>query len=79
MNNSPKNQRDIQEIISYIKDLISIKVGNRKVLDVDVANSLEISDGKLYTCKYRGVIPYENIVYFCQKENILLDKILFKS
>ena len=69
----------MQEIVSYIKDLISIKIGNRKVLDKDVANSLEITDGKLYTCKYREIIPYENIIYFCQKENVSLDKILFES
>jgi len=79
MQYSRRSRRDIGEIISYIKDLISPKIGNRKILDGDVANSLDISDGKLYSCKSRGVIPYEDIVYFCQKENISIDELLLKA
>lgn len=79
MKYSRRSRRDIGEIISYIKVLISPKIGCRKILDVDVANSLEISDGKLYSCKSRGVIPYDDIVYFCQKENLSIDEVLFKA
>ena len=79
MKYSRRSRRDIGEIITYIKDLISPKIRNRKILDVDVANSLEISDGKLYSCKSRGVIPYDDIVYFCQKENLSIDELLLKA
>ena len=74
-----RSRRDIREIISYLKDLISLKIKDRKVLEGDVANLLEISDGKLYSCKSRGVIPYDDIVYFCQKENLSIDDLLLKA
>jgi len=77
MKYSRRLRRNIKEIIVYIKYLISDNQ-REKVLDRDVANKLAITNKKLYTCKSRGVIPYEDIVYFCQKENISIDEILLK-
>jgi len=74
-----KNRRNMTEIVSYIKDLISLKVGNSPVKDSQVADELEITTNKLAACKKRDSIPYEDLTYYCQKNNLSLDDMLFQK
>ena len=73
-----KNKRNITEIITYIKALLLPKNGNKKIFDNHVADELSISLAKLQACKKRDKIPYEDLFYYCQKNNISTDELFFQ-
>ena len=73
MNNK---KRSVDDIVEYIKDLISLSVGNRYVFDKDVANELNITPGNLSRCKQKDTIPINEIKIFCLKRNLNIDEIL---
>lgn len=58
------------EIIENIKDLKGLKV------DRDVAKILRMSDTAFYNHKSRGSIPTDNILTFCEVEDISSDWLL---
>lgn len=74
-----KKTRSIHEILKYLKDLLLPKFKPNKVRDADVADELKISANKLAACKKRGKIPYEDLIYYCQKKSLSTDEILFKQ
>lgn len=61
---------DIKEIIEKIKDIISLKITNKKVFDKDVADALCISQMNFATMKNRNSIPYKEILLFSLKHKI---------
>lgn len=73
-----KNKRNIAEIIKHIKALLLPRNGNCKVFDNHVADELSISLAKLQACKKRDRIPYEDLLYYCQKNNISADELFFQ-
>ena len=68
---------EFDKIIEKIKDILSLEVGNRKVLNKDVAKALGITPEHLSMLKKRNKIPYEELAYFCAKRKISLNWILF--
>jgi len=68
---------DFSEIIERIKDILSNEIGNRKVLNKDVAKALNITPENLSILKKRNRIPFEEIAYFCAKRKISINWILF--
>lgn len=68
---------DFEKIIEKIKDILSCEIGERKVLNKDVAKALGISPENLSILKKRNKIPYEEIAYFCAKRKISINWLLF--
>jgi len=68
---------DFERIIEKIKDIISQEVGERKVLNKDVAKALGITPENLSVLKKRNKIPFEELAYFCAKRKISLNWLLF--
>ena len=68
---------DICEIIERIKDIIAHDIGDRKVLDKDVAEALGITPQRLFMLKFRKRIPLEEIARFCAKRHICINWLLF--
>jgi len=68
---------DFESIIEKIKDIISTEIGDKKVLNKDVAKALGITPEHLSILKKRNKIPYEEIAYFCAKRKISINWLLF--
>ncbi len=68
---------ELAKIIEKIKDIISKEVGERRVLNKDVAKALGITPENLAMLKKRNKIPYEEIAYFCAKRKISINWLLF--
>lgn len=68
---------DFEKIIEKIKDILSNEIGERKVLNKDVAKALGITPENLSILKKRNKIPYEEIAYFCAKRKISINWLLF--
>ncbi|WP_456479393.1 S24 family peptidase [Nautilia sp.] len=68
---------EFDKIIEKIKDILSLEVGERKVLNKDVAKALGITPEHLSMLKKRNKIPYEELAYFCAKRKISLNWLLF--
>ena len=68
---------EFEKIIEKIKDIISSDIGDKKVLNKDVAKALGITPEHLSMLKKRNKIPFEEIAYFCAKRKISLNWLLF--
>ena len=70
-----------KEIIEKIKDIISRQPSFRgkKVFDIDVAGVLRLTQANLATKKRRNVIPFKEIVLFCERCGLDSRDILFKK
>jgi len=68
---------EFEKIIEKIKDILSLEVGDRKVLNKDVAKALGITPENLSVLKKRNKIPYEELAFFCAKRKISLNWLLF--
>lgn len=68
--------RDFHVIIKELKQHLSSGT-NKKILDKDVAKTLNISQSKFATIKKRNKIPYENILQFCKRENLCCSELFF--
>ncbi len=70
---------NFEEIIEKIKDILSNEIGERKVLNKDVAKALGITPENLSVLKKRNKIPFEEIAYFCAKRKISINWLLFNQ
>lgn len=70
--------RDFHAVIKELKVYLADK-REVKVLDKDVAIALEISQANFATIKRRNSTPYENILKFCQKEELCCSEIFFEN
>jgi len=68
--------RDFRAILKELKFYMACEE-KQKVYDKDVATALGISQMNFATIKRRNTTPYENILRFCQKEDICCNKIFF--
>jgi len=68
---------EFEKIIEKIKDIISSDIGDKKVLNKDVAKTLGITPEHLSMLKKRNKIPFEELAYFCAKRKISLNWLLF--
>ncbi|EDZ62337.1 hypothetical protein SMGD1_0629 [Sulfurimonas gotlandica GD1] len=69
--------RDFEAIISELK-LYLASSKNRKVLDKDVADALDMSQANFATIKRRNSTPYRNILEFCNKEELCCRDMFFE-
>jgi len=70
--------RKCSEIIELIKDQISLRYGDRKIYDLDVAIELNITYSNIATMKSRNKIPYKEICEFALIERINPNTLLYK-
>ena len=67
------------EVIERIKDIISQEVGNRKILDKDVARALGITPEYLAVIKRRNYLPLKEIADFCARRRISINWLLYNQ
>ena len=68
--------RDFRAIIVRLKIYLSNDI-KRKALDKDVSSILKINQARFATMKKRNVTPYEDILLFCESENLSCNEIFF--
>lgn len=71
--------QNYNEIIGKIKDIISQEMGNRKILDKDIAIALNINYDNFRKQKARNKIPYYEIMSFLAKRNISINWFFFNQ
>lgn len=67
------------EIIEKIKDILSQELGNKKVLDKDIATALDINYNNFRKQKTRNSIPYFEIMSFLAIRNISINWFFFNQ
>jgi len=70
---------DFKEILNRIKDILSEELGNRKVFDKDIAESLGINQVSFATMKSRQKIPYKEVLEFCAKRKVSINWLMFNQ
>ncbi len=68
---------NLYEVIEKIKDTLSLDVGNRIVLDKDVADALGITPQKLSKLKKQNSIPYKELSLFAAHRKLSINWLLF--
>ncbi|MDD3009639.1 MAG: S24 family peptidase [Arcobacter sp.] len=71
--------QNYNEILEKIKDILSQEIGNKKVLDKDIAIALEINYDNFRKQKARNSIPYYEIMSFLAKRNISINWFFFNQ
>lgn len=70
----------IDEIIEKLKDILSQELGNKKILDKDIAKALEIDYDRFRKLKSRnGLVPYPEIMMFLAKRKISINWFFFNQ
>ncbi|MCF6201835.1 MAG: phage repressor protein, partial [Hydrogenimonas sp.] len=67
------------EVAGRLKDILSAEVGDRKVLDKDVADALGISPAYFAVLKRRESLPLERIADFCAARKISINWLLYNQ
>ena len=70
---------DFHEVMLRIKEVLQKEIKKEKILDKDIALSLEINPQNYAVIKRRKKIPYEAIAYFTKKRNINMNWVLFSK
>lgn len=70
---------DINKVIEKLKDVISRELGEKTVLEKDVAKILGMTPNALAQFKHRNTLPYEQIMYFCAKRKLSINWIMFEQ
>ncbi len=65
------------EVLTRLKDILSAEVGERKVLDKDVAEALGIVPAYFSVLKKRGTLPLGQISDFCARRKISINWLLY--
>ncbi len=65
------------EVLTRLKDILSAEVGERKVLDKDVAEALGIVPAYFSVLKKRGTLPLAQISDFCARRKISINWLLY--
>lgn len=67
---------DFYEVMERVKEILSAQNKKTKILDRDIADSLELDPQYFAVIKRRKKIPYEPLAHFCQKHHISMNWIL---
>lgn len=65
------------EIIERLRTLLQQQTGQPKVRDRDIAATLKLDPQYFAVIKRRNKIPYEALAFFCHRQRISLNWILF--
>ena len=69
--------RDFHGVIAELKFYL-VSNSDKKVLDKDLADALQMSQANFATIKRRNSTPYKNVLEFCNKEKICCNEIFFE-
>lgn len=67
---------DFHEVMQRIKQILSAQTKKEKILDRDIADSLELNPQYFAVIKRRKKIPYEPLAHFCKQHHISMNWIL---
>lgn len=67
---------DFYEVMERVKEILSAQNKKTKILDRDIADSLELDPQYFAVIKRRKKIPYEPLAHFCKKNHISMNWIL---
>jgi hypothetical protein len=67
---------DFNEVMQRVKQILTIQTQKKKILDRDIADSLELDPQYFAVIKRRKKIPYEPLAHFCKQHNVSLNWIL---
>lgn len=67
---------DFHEVMQRVKQILSTQTKKEKILDRDIADSLELDPQYFAVIKRRKKIPYEPLAYFCKHHNISMNWLL---
>ena len=70
---------DFNEVMQRIKKILTLKTKKEKILDRDIANSLDLDPQYFAVIKRRKKIPYEKLAYFCRENKISMNWILLEQ
>jgi len=67
---------DFHEVMQRVKQILSTQTKKDKILDRDIADSLELDPQYFAVIKRRKKIPYESLAHFCKQHSISMNWIL---
>jgi hypothetical protein len=67
---------DFYEVMERIKQVLSTQKKKEKILDRDIAESLDLDPQYFAVIKRRKKIPYESLAHFCQKHQLSMNWLL---
>lgn len=70
---------DFNEVMQRIKEFLTTKRKKEKILDRDIAKSLDLDPQYFAVIKRRKKIPYEKLAYFCKDNKISMNWILLEQ
>ena len=67
---------DFYDVMQRVKAVLSAQTQKEKILDKDIADSLDLNPQYFAVIKRRKKIPYESLANFCRQHNISMNWIL---
>jgi len=67
---------DFHEVMQRVRDILSAQTKKEKILDRDIADSLDLDPQYFAVIKRRKKIPYESLAHFCKAHKISMNWIL---
>ncbi len=70
---------DFNAVMQRIKEVLTTNTKKEKILDRDIAKSLDLDPQYFAVIKRRKKIPYEKLAYFCKENKISMNWILLEQ
>ena len=67
---------DFHEVMQRVRDILSAQTKKEKILDRDIADSLDLDPQYFAVIKRRKKIPYEPLARFCKDHKISMNWLL---
>jgi len=68
-----------KDVMQRVKEVLIVKSKKDKILDRDLANSLQLDPQYFAVIKKREKIPYKHLAYFCKKSKVNLNWVLLNQ
>ncbi len=70
---------EFQDVMQRVKEILLEENNKEKILDRDIASSLNLDPQYFAVIKRRKKIPYEKLAYFCKENKISMNWILLEQ
>ncbi len=70
---------DFNAVMQRIKEVLTTNTKKEKILDRDIAKSLDLDPQYFAVIKRRKKIPYEKLAYFCKENKISMNWVLLEQ
>jgi len=70
---------EFQDVMQRVKEILLEENNKEKILDRDIASSLNLDPQYYAVIKRRKKIPYETLAYFCKTHKVSFNWILLKQ